>query len=130
MYKLSTRQLLLIALLSALFAAGAIASLDRLSKYYSNRTAAFTEGPPPGITDPSVATNEQNNIEVYKAISPGVVNVTSTAYQEDFFGQIEEGQGSGSGSIIDDQGDILTNYHVIADAQKLSVSLGGQKQYP
>ena len=39
-------------------------------------------------------------------------------------------EGSGSGSIIDQEGNILTNYHVIEGAQKVSVSLGGQKDYP
>src|SRR5215813_9304171 len=39
-------------------------------------------------------------------------------------------EGAGSGSIIDEQGDILTNYHVIAGAEKLTVSFGGGKSYP
>ena len=44
--------------------------------------------------------------------------------------EFEEGSGSGSGSVIDKEGHILTNYHVIEGAQKLSVSLGGDKVYP
>ena len=49
----------------------------------------------------------------------------------DFFGlMVEPREGTGSGSIIDEQGDILTNYHVIENAQKLSVSFGGGKNYP
>jgi S1-C subfamily serine protease len=43
---------------------------------------------------------------------------------------MEPQEGSGSGSVLDQQGNILTNYHVIAGAQKLSVSMGGQKDYP
>ena len=43
---------------------------------------------------------------------------------------MEPQEGSGSGSILDQQGNILTNYHVIAGAQKLSVSMGGKKDYP
>jgi S1-C subfamily serine protease len=39
-------------------------------------------------------------------------------------------EGAGSGSIIDDQGDILTNYHVIANTEKLTVSFGSGKSYP
>ena len=42
---------------------------------------------------------------------------------------MEPQEGSGSGSIMDQQGNILTNYHVIAGAQKLSVSMGGKKDY-
>ena len=49
----------------------------------------------------------------------------------DFFGLFaQEREGAGSGSIIDAQGNILTNYHVIADAEKLTVSFGSGKDYP
>ena len=130
MYKLSARQILLIALLSALFAAGTVACFNRFGNSLQPNSSAFTEAPPTGITDPSLATDEQNNIEIYRSISPGVAYITSTSYQRDFFGQIQEGEGSGSGSVIDDQGHILTNYHVIEGAQKLSVRFSGDKSYP
>ncbi|HEY0544366.1 MAG TPA: trypsin-like peptidase domain-containing protein [Pyrinomonadaceae bacterium] len=130
MYKLSARQILLIALLSALFAAGTVACFNRFGNSLQPNGSAFNEALPSGITDPSLATDEQNNIEVYRAISPGVAFITSTSYQRDFFGQIQEGEGSGSGSVIDDQGHILTNYHVIEGAQKLSVRFSGDKTYP
>lgn len=129
MYRLTARQILVIALLSALFAAGAVACLDRWSNRFQPQTAAYTEAPPAGITDPSVATDEQNNIEVYKAIAPGVANISASVARRDMFGMVEEGEGGGSGSVIDDQGHILTNYHVIEGAQKLTVSFGGDKTY-
>jgi S1-C subfamily serine protease len=131
MYKISARQILAIALLSALFAAGTVACFDRWGNRFQSQTNAYTETPPAGITDPSVASDEQNNIEVYKAISPGVAFIKTTSYSQDFFGGVEEGRGSGSGSVIDDQGHILTNYHVVEGAQKLNVSFGGDgKTYP
>ena len=130
MYRLSARQILLIALISGIFAAGAVVILDRINNRFQPSQAAFSETAPAGITDPSSATDEQNNIEVYRALSPGVVFIHSTSYARDFFGFVEPQEGSGSGSILDQQGNILTNYHVIAGAQKLSVSLGGQKDYP
>jgi S1-C subfamily serine protease len=130
MYRLSARQILGIALLSALFAAASVVVFNRLTNHFEPNIAAFTEGVPSGITDPALATEEQNNVEVYKAISPGVVSIKSTSYRQDFFGQVEEGSGSGSGSVIDDQGHILTNFHVIEGAEKLSVSVGGDKTYP
>ena len=129
MYRLSARQILLIALISGIFAAGFVAVVDRLSNRFQPSSAAFSEKLPAGITDPAVATDEQNNIEVYRTLSPGVVFIHSTSYARDFLGYVEPQEGSGSGSIIDEQGDILTNYHVIEGAQKLSVSLGGQKDY-
>ena len=130
MYRLSARQILVIALVSAIFAAGAVAVVDRFAGRFQPTSAAFSENAPAGITDPAIATDEQNNIEIYRALSPGVVNVHSTSYVRDFFGFVDAQEGSGSGSIIDAEGDILTNYHVIESAQKLSVSLGGQKDYP
>jgi S1-C subfamily serine protease len=132
MYRISARQILLIALTSALVAASTVLFFDR----YGSRLlqpqggAAFTEAPPAGITSPSVASDEQNNIEVYRTISPGVVFITSTSVAPGgFFFEDEERSGSGSGSVIDAQGHILTNYHVIEGAQKLSVSFG-DKSYP
>lgn len=130
MYRLSARQILLIALISALFAAGIVVGVDRMMHRFEPSQAAFSETPPAGITDPSASTDEQNNIEVYRALSPGVVFIHSTSYARDFFGFVEPQQGSGSGSILDQQGNILTNHHVIAGAQKLSVSLGGKRDYP
>ena len=130
MYRISARQILVIALLSAIFAAGAVAVVDRFAARFQPASSAFSENAPAGITDPTLATDEQNNIEIYRALSPGVVNVHSTSYARDFFGFVDAQEGSGSGSIIDAEGDILTNYHVIENAQKLSVSLGGQKDYP
>ena len=130
MYRISARQILVIALLSAFFAAGAIACLDRFSNRVQPKTAAYTETPPAGITDPSVASDEQNNIEVYKAIASGVANISTTSYRRSMFGMVQEGEGSGSGAVIDDQGHILTNYHVVEGAEKLTVSFGGDKSYP
>jgi len=130
MYKLSARQILLIALISGIFAAGSVVLLDRINNRYGPSQAAFTETPPAGISDPANSTDEQNNIDVYRTLSPGVVFIHSTSYARDFFGFVEPQEGSGSGSILDQQGNILTNYHVIEGAQKLSVSLGGKKDYP
>ena len=130
MYRLSARQILLIALISGIFAAGAVVILDRINNRFQPSQAAFSETPPAGITDPTTSTDEQNNIEVYRTLSPGVVFIHSTSYARDFFGFVEPQEGSGSGSILDQQGNILTNYHVIEGAQKLSVSMGGKKDYP
>src|SRR5678816_3149981 len=130
MYKISTRQILMIALISGIFAAGAVVILDRINNRLQPSQAAFTETAPAGISDPATSTDEQNNIEVYRTLSPGVVFIHSTSYARDFFGFVEPQEGSGSGSILDQQGNILTNYHVIEGAQKLSVSLGGKKDYP
>jgi len=130
MYRLTARQILLIALISGIFAAGTVVILDRIQSRFQPSQAAFSEAPPAGISDPATASDEKNNIEVYRTLSPGVVFIHSTSYARDFFGFVEPQEGSGSGSILDEQGNILTNYHVIEGAQKLSVSMGGKKDYP
>lgn len=129
MYRLSGRQILVIALGSALFAAVAVAGVQQLWGHLQPFGSASISTPA-NITEPSLATDEQNNIEVYKAASPGVVYIQSTAMVRDFFGMFSRPvEGAGSGSIIDDQGDILTNYHVIEGAEKLTVSFGSGKAY-
>ena len=129
---MSARQIILLAFSSALIAVGAMAFLYNYGKTWETNGSqiAFAEDAPRGISDPSAVTDEQNNIEVYKAISPGVAFINTTSYQQDMWGDVEEGKGNGSGSVIDANGDILTNYHVIEGAQKLTVSFGGGKTYP
>lgn len=129
MYRVSAKQILIIALISAIFAATAVAVFDRFSNRIQPVGSAFTETAPAGISDPATAPDETNNIEIYRAVAPGVVNINSTSYARDFFGFVEPQEGSGSGSVLDQDGNILTNYHVVEGAQKLTVSFGGKKTY-
>lgn len=77
-----------------------------------------------------ITEDEKNNISVYEKVADGVVNVTSIAMQMDFFFNVFPSQGSGSGSIIDTRGHILTNHHVVANAQKLEVTLADGSKWP
>ena len=132
-YQISARQIILLAFSSALIAVGAATLVYNYAKIWNTdggSQIALAEDAPRGISDPSAVTDETNNIEVYKAISPGVAFINTTSYTQDFWGDVEEGKGNGSGSVIDANGDILTNFHVIEGAQKLSVSFGGDKTYP
>ena len=74
--------------------------------------------------------DERNNIQVYKSVSPAVVNLTSTTMQYDFFFRVLPTQGSGSGFLIDKEGNILTNYHVISGARSVEVTLSDQSRHP
>ena len=130
MYRITPRQILVIALGSALFASIAVLGFQKLSQRFYPARAELTVSSPENISDPATVTDEQNNIEVYKAVSPGVVYIQSTTRVRDFFGFAEEREGAGSGSVIDEQGHILTNYHVIEGAQRLSVHFGGGRNYP
>jgi len=72
---------------------------------------------------------EQNNINVYRRSIRSVVNVTSKAVTIDFFYGIVPQEGQGSGFVIDKDGHILTNYHVVADARQVEVTLHNRKKY-
>jgi S1-C subfamily serine protease len=71
---------------------------------------------------------EENNIGVYQQNIPSVVNVTSKIVTLDFFGLVPQ-EGQGSGFVIDKEGHILTNYHVIAEARQVEVTLHNRKKY-
>jgi S1-C subfamily serine protease len=72
---------------------------------------------------------EQNNISVYRRNINSVVNITSHAVEFNFFYGLVPQDGAGSGFIIDKDGHILTNYHVIADARQIEVTLHNRKKY-
>jgi S1-C subfamily serine protease len=73
--------------------------------------------------------DEQNNISVYRKNIDSVVNITSRAVTFDFFYGLVPQEGQGSGFIIDKEGHVLTNYHVIADARQVEVTLHNRKKY-
>jgi S1-C subfamily serine protease len=72
---------------------------------------------------------EQNNINVYRKNIGSVVNITSRVMTFDFFYGLVPQEGQGSGFVIDKEGHILTNYHVIADAREVWVTLHNRKKY-
>src|SRR5215469_2260343 len=85
----------------------------------------LTQAATPAGYDPE----EQNNIAVYKKALPSVVNITSTAVAYDFFYGAVPQQGMGSGFVIDGEGHILTNFHVIEGARQLEVTTSDKKKY-
>jgi S1-C subfamily serine protease len=85
----------------------------------------ITEAAPSEALD----SEEQNNIAVYRKNIPSVVNVTSRAMSFDFFYGMVPQEGQGSGFVIDKDGHILTNYHVIADARQVEVTMHNRKKY-
>jgi S1-C subfamily serine protease len=71
-------------------------------------------------------------IELFRAVSPSVVYITSLSVQQDpfRFRALEVPRGSGSGFIWDEKGYIVTNFHVIAEAQGANVTLADQSSWP
>ena len=66
---------------------------------------------------------EQEIIEVYQSVGMGVVNITNRSFAYDFFMRPVPQEGSGSGIVYDQEGHLITNYHVIEDADELLVTL-------
>ncbi|MDQ6701038.1 MAG: trypsin-like peptidase domain-containing protein [Acidobacteriota bacterium] len=75
------------------------------------------------------STDEMNNIDIYKTARLATVNITSIVYQQDWFFQVYPAQGTGSGFILNDEGQILTNNHVVRGTAELSVTLSDHKKY-
>lgn len=67
---------------------------------------------------------------VYQRVGPSVVNITSRSFELDFFMRPVPREGSGSGFFYDTNGHIVTNYHVIQNAEDLHVTLSTGEQLP
>jgi S1-C subfamily serine protease len=73
--------------------------------------------------------DEQNNVDIYKASREATVNITSKVYVQDMFWRVFPQEGTGSGFIINQDGQILTNNHVVQGAKELTVKLSDNKEY-
>ncbi len=80
--------------------------------------------------DAVLTDDESINVRVYRQASPAVANILTKATQYDFFMDAVPVEGAGSGFIIDPRGYILTNFHVVQEAQTIEVVLGDQSHYP
>ncbi len=79
---------------------------------------------------PTYDAEEQNNIAIYKRVLPSVVNITSTTLVFNFFYGTVPQQGQGSGFILDKAGHVLTNFHVVAGANRgIKVQLSNKRSY-
>jgi len=84
---------------------------------------------PSAARSAGLSSDELNNIEIYKASKGAVVFITSVVYEQTWFFQIVPRQGTGSGFIINPEGQILTNHHVISNARQLQVKFPDQTIY-
>ena len=95
--------------------------------------ACGREAAPPRPVAPrgALAADEQNNIAVFKAASPSVVNITALAVSRELFSMNVQQvpRGTGSGFVWDDKGHIVTNFHVILQANAARVTLNDQTSH-
>ncbi len=85
---------------------------------------ALTNGTETGL-DPT----ETENVKIYKQASPAVANIVTRTVEYDFFYNPVPVEGAGSGFLIDADGHILTNFHVVQGAQTIEVTLGDLTKY-
>lgn len=84
---------------------------------------------PTAVHGSGLTPEEQNNIDIYKSARLATVYITSTAVRRDFFFQPVASESLGSGFLINDNGFILTNFHVISGSSRIQVTLSDQTQY-
>lgn len=105
---------------------GAVAQAQELRPAPSTAPAALIPAALPQST--GLTPEEVTNIRVYDGANRGVVNIlTRTVSYDRFFMLPSPGEGAGSGAVIDKQGHILTNFHVVEGASKVWVTLPGGK---
>ena len=75
-----------------------------------------------------VSADEKINIDVFEAVHPAVVNIATTTLGMNFWMEIIPRQGQGSGFVIDNRGFIMTNNHVVANAQNMTVTMADGKK--
>ncbi len=121
-----SRILLWALALSAVFVwltAGAHWNLRQVSR------AALKWTEPQSVESAGLTPDEQNNIDIYKSSQLASVYITSTTVRRDFFYGAVASKNLGSGFLINDEGFILTNFHVISGSSKIQVTLSDQSQY-
>jgi len=111
------------------FGAAALAALLMLAD--AGAQARPPAPPRPVAPRGPLAADELNNIAVFKAASPAVVNITALGYERDFFSlNVQQvPRGTGTGFVWDDKGHIVTNFHVIQEANAARVTLADQTSY-
>jgi S1-C subfamily serine protease len=101
--------------------------MEQLLRPISSSGRLWTE--PVTAHGAGLGTDEQNNIDIYKSSHVATVNITSVVMERDMFLRTYPVKGLGSGFIINEEGEIVTNKHVIAGSSKVQVTLSDQKQY-
>lgn len=104
-----------------------------LRPYFSGRGPLHDPLAEPRAITPrgELAPNEQATIELFRAASPSVVHITTVQVRRDAFSfnLFEIPRGTGSGLVWDEQGNVVTNFHVIQGASRAKVTLADQSTW-
>lgn len=85
-----------------------------------------------GRPQPALPPDEQETVDLFTSAGPSVVHITTHALERDFFSMntTEVPQGTGTGIVWDTQGHVITNYHVIEDADGAHVAMADHSTWP
>lgn len=123
---------IVVAIIGALIGGSLVAAFG--SKYYA-KPAPQQLNSIPNLQQPPAQTNVSDArntaiVRAAQAVGPAVVGITNKAYTRDFFNRkVLVERGAGSGVIFDPNGYIATNYHVVQDAQEITVSLADGRTF-
>ncbi|MBI3002546.1 MAG: trypsin-like peptidase domain-containing protein, partial [candidate division NC10 bacterium] len=120
--------LLLVGVVAGLTVVGALRVLGPVATEPPG-TPVLAEAPAP-LTPGDLSPEERIVIGGDRKASPAVVHIASVALAYDFFFNVVPQTGTGSGFILDEQGHIVTNNHVVADARSLEVTLADGTKIP
>jgi S1-C subfamily serine protease len=108
---------------------GAWLAGSRYGQHSPSSVHALPAGLPADEGPTTLDPTEAQNVRIYKQASPAIANIVTRAVQYDFFFDAVPVEGAGSGFVIDTDGHILTNYHVVQGAETIEVTLGDQSRY-
>lgn len=120
----SSRKWAIVLTLLVIFGAGLVFGM--WLKRYTAAKVTTMEPPPPRYE--ALETGEAVVMRVYREISPCVVNIVSTSLSLNFWMQVVPQTGQGTGFVIDAKGNILTNSHLVGNAEVLDVTFAGGKK--
>jgi S1-C subfamily serine protease len=130
-----TSNVMRLAVAAVVLIAGAYWAGGRWGERQPRKVEALPMATPASLTEvstrePALTDDESINVRVYREASGAVANILTKATEYDFFMDPVPVEGAGSGFLIDARGYILTNFHVVQEAQSIEVVLGDQSRYP
>src|SRR5271156_3299693 len=102
------------------------------SRWGEHGPSSVNARPTPGpaaANETALDPTETENVRIYRQAAPAVANIVTRTVEYDFFFNPVPVEGAGSGFLIDTDGHILTNNHVVQGAQTIEVTLGDQSRY-